>query len=648
MDNTANAAQVEPLIPPASCALIVTSRQRFTLPGLHAKDLNTLPPDDARDLLLKIAPRLAPTLALPRSQTARSGEGAGFADAIAKLCGYLPLALRLAGSALAKRIALKSEDYVRRLTDAQARLELIDASLSLSYELLSAELQAPWCKLAVFPDTFDGAAATAVWELEPDKAQDTLDGLIEYSLVEWNEATARYRLHDLARLFANARLQDNDRAAGKQRHATHYKTVLRAAKEFYKQGGEVLMRGLALFDLEWINIRVGQAWAEAHAEEDDAAAQLCNDYASAGTHLLMLRQQPRERIRWNEAALAAARRLKNRGAEVGHLGGLGIAYAALSEFRRAIEFEEQRLIIAREIRNRKEEAYALGDLGHAHEALGDARRAIEYHEQALVIDREIGNNGHESSVLYGLGNAYLDLGEARRAIEYYKQALAIGRGHKRLEGSALSGLGRAYADLGETRRAIEFHEQRLVIAREIGDRRGEGNALGNLGLAYADLGEPRRAIELYEQHLAIAREIGDRRGEGNALGNLGLAYADLGETRRAIEFYEQQLVITREIGDRRGEGNALGNLGNAYADLGETRRAIEFYERALVIDREIGDRRGEGGALFNMSLTLDKLGERAQAIAHAEAALKIYEEIEDPYAAKVRKQLAEWRGENSG
>ena len=105
------------------------------------------------------------------------------------------------------------------------------------------------------------------------------------------------------------------------------------------------------------------------------------------------------------------------------------------------------------------------------------------------------------------------------------------------------------------------------------------------------------------------------------------------------------MAIDRDIGDRRGEGNALGNLGNAHFVLGETRKAIEFYEQRLEIAREIGDRRGEGTALWNMSLALDRLGERAQAIASAEAALEIYEQIEDPNADKVRKQLAEWRGE---
>src|SRR5262249_35221634 len=51
MDNALDAEQVEPLIPPADSVLIVTSRNRFTLPGLHSTDLDALPVEDARALL---------------------------------------------------------------------------------------------------------------------------------------------------------------------------------------------------------------------------------------------------------------------------------------------------------------------------------------------------------------------------------------------------------------------------------------------------------------------------------------------------------------------------------------------------------------------------------------------------------------------
>ena len=221
MDNAASAAQVEPLIPPAGCLLLVTSRQHFTVPGLAAKNLDTMNAKDARDLLLEIEPRIGTQ-----------------ADEIAALCGYLPLALRLAASAIVRYRNLTPADYVRRLKDRQQRLQLIDASLSLSYELLSEELRERWRWLAVFPDTFAVAAAAAVWEVEVDRAKDTLGELIAASLVEWNETSNRYRLHDLARLFVNAKLSAEERAVGQKRFATHYKDVLAAADELYLKGGE--------------------------------------------------------------------------------------------------------------------------------------------------------------------------------------------------------------------------------------------------------------------------------------------------------------------------------------------------------------------------------------------------------------------------
>ncbi|MFZ0888557.1 MAG: hypothetical protein WA005_08905 [Candidatus Binataceae bacterium] len=107
MDNALDGAQVEPLIPPARCALLVTSRQDFALPGLLAKNLDALPPPQARELLLKIAPRIG-----------------DHADEIAKLCGYLPQALRNAAGALSEHPDLRPADLVRRMSDAQQRLKL--------------------------------------------------------------------------------------------------------------------------------------------------------------------------------------------------------------------------------------------------------------------------------------------------------------------------------------------------------------------------------------------------------------------------------------------------------------------------------------------------------------------------------------------
>jgi tetratricopeptide (TPR) repeat protein len=533
MDNAKDKAQVESLLPPATCCLIVTSRQHFKLAGMHLKNLEEMPPDDARQLLIKIA--------------ARIGD---HADEIARLCGYLPLALRVTASTLAERIDLSPADYIRRLSDTRQRLNLmndVEASLQLSYDLLTPELQKLWRALAVFPETFDRAAATAVWAMEADPAQDVLSELVKFSLLDYSPHSlpdfsahptsvspkqmdqglpspigvfsdggragdggnpGRYRLHDLARLYADSRLPEPERYEAQQRHATHYAKVFGRCNQLLLRGGADLKSGLSLFETEQPNIHTGQKWASRHTTDSEAAAQACNWYGWQGS-LLGLRFHPRDQIRWMEAALNAARQLKNRQAEGAHLGNLGIAYYNL----------------------------------------GETRQAIEYYDQILVIHREIGD--------------------------------------RRGEGADLNNLGLAYADLGETHKAIGSYEQALPTFREIGDRRGEGNTLGNLGIAYAALGETHKAIEYHEQDLTIRLEIGDRRGEGNAMGNLGLAYKNLGETHKAIEYYEQCLTIAREIGDRRGEGIALWNMSLALDKLGERAQAIAHAEAALKIYEEI-------------------------------------------------------------
>jgi len=82
----------------------------YLLPGIFAKNLDCLPPTDACNLLLAIAPRI--------------GELAG---EIARLCGYLPFALRLIADVIAERRNIEPADYMRRLADARKRLELIEA-----------------------------------------------------------------------------------------------------------------------------------------------------------------------------------------------------------------------------------------------------------------------------------------------------------------------------------------------------------------------------------------------------------------------------------------------------------------------------------------------------------------------------------------
>ncbi len=634
LDNAADAAQVKPLIPPASCSLLVTSRRYFTLPGLTPLRLDLLPVVQACELVLKICPRI----------------GAQVAD-IAKACGYLPLALRIAASTLAEHVDVSAQEYLQKLADRRQRIDVLKsasdpeldlrATFDYSYALLSTQLRAYWRQLSVFPAPFDATAAAAIWGIEQEPALNALSHFVRVSLLDYDEQARRYSMHDLLASFAEACLGAEERMSAQQRHAEHYVRVAASADALYLQGGESVLAGLELFDAEWSHIRAGQAWATANAQTKEAAAQLCNSYPNAAVYCLSLRLHPREQIHWLQAAATAAHRLKDRRGEGNHLGNLGLAYFMFGEVQKAIGYHEQALAVSREIGDKRGEGADLGNLGNAYANLGEVQKAIGYHEQALAISREMGDRSGEGNDLGNLGNAYARLGEVRKAIGYHEQALAIHReiGDRRGEANDLVGLGLAYADRGELKKAIRYHEQALAISREIGDRRGEGNDLGNLGNAYADLGEVQKAIGYYEQALIIAREIGDKRGEGNRLGNLGNAYADLGEVQKGIGYYEQALAIAREIGDKRGEGNRLGGLGIAYAKLGEVQKAIRYYEQALAISREIGDRRGEGARLFNLSIALERLGDVPNAISYTEAAWKIYVSIEAPEATKARQRL---------
>ncbi len=174
------------------------------------------------------------------------------------------------------------------------------------------------------------------------------------------------------------------------RHAKHYEALLRTTDELYQKGGNNILTAVNLFDLEWPNIQTGQAWVAAHIEED-ASAQLCNTYPSAGIYLLDLRLSPRQRIPWIETALTTARRLQDRMMEGIHLGNLGSAYRDLGSPHRAIKYYEQALTIQREIGDRGGEGTALWNISLTLDHLDERARAIEFATDALKIHEEIEN-----------------------------------------------------------------------------------------------------------------------------------------------------------------------------------------------------------------------------------------------------------------
>jgi predicted ATPase len=201
-DDARDVAQVHPLLPPAGCALLITSRTRFTLPGMVTIDLEQLGEDEAAALLRRICPRLS----------------VAEAQRLARACGYLPLALRISGGILRNDPALPVGVYLARLADERQRLQQlrdpdepqldVAASLALSYALLDAPAQQVFRQLGVLVTDFDLPLARAVVEAPPKVDVDaTQHLLLRRNLVMYDLQCARWRLHDLVRDLARGELE---------------------------------------------------------------------------------------------------------------------------------------------------------------------------------------------------------------------------------------------------------------------------------------------------------------------------------------------------------------------------------------------------------------------------------------------------------
>ena len=294
-------------------------------------------------------------------------------------------------------------------------------------------------------------------------------------------------------------------------HAVRCQTILREASDLFSKGGEDFARGLMLFDDKLPNIQQAHEWVAAQSAEDEEAATLCSSYPFIGELLVYLRLPPRDRIKWGEAALAAARRIKDRPAAAAHLHKLALTYL---------------------------------DRGEIH-------RTIPYLEEAVVINREISRPEYEAADLGALGLAYAALGEHRKAIKFYRQSLSVYRVIEARwgEGIYLSNLGDSCTAIGKARTAIKLHNEALKINREVNDHRSEGYALGNLAKAYAALGDHHRALELFKENLAIARELIDPQSEGYALFGSSLSLWQIGDLAGAMANAEAALEVFERIED---------------------------------------------------------------------------------------------------
>ena len=213
LDNSGSEEQVRPLLPGdgASRALITARRPLAGLEGVRRLVLGPLSSPEAMELLAGILGQRA----------ARDEESA--LNQLAGLCEGMPLALRIIGNRLASRPGWDAAGLAARLADEEHRLDQFKAgdlkiatAFAMSYEQLADAARRVFRRLAVVPgQDYDAALAAVAGEVPVEVAWDALDELVDLGLLH-DSAAGRYRFHDLVRLFARTRLEEEESPAERE------------------------------------------------------------------------------------------------------------------------------------------------------------------------------------------------------------------------------------------------------------------------------------------------------------------------------------------------------------------------------------------------------------------------------------------------
>jgi len=221
LDDSYREHQIRPLLPSEpGCGVIVTSRRRLgALMGACRFEAGPLEPDDATALLLSMANREVAVSHCPE-------ENRRYASRVAELCGYLPLALCVAGARIELSKHLDLPDLIGRMEAEHARLDQLSlgdsdvrASIAASYEdCLCVDGQRLFRRMGLFGGAvWPEWAADAVVDYPPALVRRILDELVDIHLLDQVEpdlsGQPRFRLHDLVAEFALERLRAEEPGA---------------------------------------------------------------------------------------------------------------------------------------------------------------------------------------------------------------------------------------------------------------------------------------------------------------------------------------------------------------------------------------------------------------------------------------------------
>jgi DNA-binding SARP family transcriptional activator/tetratricopeptide (TPR) repeat protein len=636
LDNAASSAQVAPLLPGGDqCLVLVTSRRHLAdLPGAVVPVLlEALPPAQARDMFIHLAPRAV--------------DGAfGAVTEVVRLAGFLPLAISLLARVYNRHPSwtladLAAETRASLLTMA-AEHDSVAAAFAVSYQHLPAAQQALFRLLGVHPGTdFDAYAAAALAGTPPAATGQALDALHREGLLT-ETGYRRYRMHDLLRRYAADRAASDPPAARQAvtRLLDYYQhTAAQADARLARHARPDLFPApppAAEPDLP--DVAAALAWDRTERASLlaglDHAVTVGDDARiiglTAATAEFLRHDGPRaEAAARQQAAVAAARRLGHRRAEAAALTGLSSLLQLTGDYSAAAAAARAALGISVDLGDRLGQAnarYELGEMGRMNSDYDASAAALE---AALADYRQVGDQAGQATALNKLGVVWHAVGDYPAAIARLEEALAIcrARGSYLARADVVFHLGQVRRMTGDYREAGVLLAEALTRYRDLGSRLGQGNCLCAIAMVEVFTGTGPGTIGLAEQALDIFRDVGSLPGEAVTLVLLGEVLRRAADYPAAARALARALDANQRLGSRLGRANALSTLGAVYRCAGDYPAATAALTEAVALYRELGDRGGEAEAQNEVGAVAMARGDTAAAIAAHRTALDLAQAI---------------------
>jgi len=609
LDNAHDETQVRPLLPGApECAVLITSRSR--LPGLPGQtlSLDVMEEPQALELLAKVI----------GADRVRAEEPA--AKEIARLCGYLPLALRVAAARLESRPGWALAWFADRLGDERNRLNLLKvgdmevrASLALSYHSRADHEKAAFRLLGLLTSaTFPAWNLAILAGVELDAAEDTIEELVDAELVEMSGVDAvgliRYRFHDLLRDYARERLTAEDTD-----------TVRR----------EALRRIVTAY--------IGMV-REAAAVVQPGALQTAVDYAAPTMAVANVRDNPRA---WFTAEKAALVSLVEQAAAAGlweETWQLAEPLATMFNWRADWEDWETTQRTALDAANRAGSVLGRAviqcNLGALYRELGRFDEAATLLRGSIDAFTEIGDDYRGAVARRNLADTYRFFGRLPDAIADFTAAIEVFERHSDLRSVAasLGGMADAYRGLARWEESESRFDQSLTLYRQLDDSTQLTRHTVMLAIVYRDRYMNDRADTLLRPSITVFQRLGDRRWEAQATRLLATVVRNEGRTEEALRLLAACIPIYEDLLDERFIAVCLRNRGDTYRLREDYPRARADLADALARFTAIGDRRWAARVHLSLADIQRRQREWADAENGARASLDYSLEIDDRHA----------------